>query len=83
MKVFWLFTHSLYLLEFGGQVHFTNLGITPYGDFFRSGPPKCLGDGKRRLSNDYQLWDQISKAPAHVTVADFHHISLMTTIKIL
>ncbi|XP_057532131.1 uncharacterized protein LOC130810179 [Amaranthus tricolor] len=58
--------------EFGGQVHYTNLGITPSGDFFRPGPPECPGDGKRRLSNDYQLWDQISKAPAQVTVADFH-----------
>ena len=58
--------------EFGGQVYYTNLGITPSGDFFRPGPPECPRDGNSRLSNDYLLWDQISKAPAQVTVADFH-----------
>ena len=40
--------------------------------FFRPGPPECLRDGKRRLSNDFQLWDQISKAPTQVAMADFH-----------
>ena len=62
----------LFLAVFGGQVHYTNLGITPSREFFRPGPPECPGDGKRRLSNDYQLWDQISKASTQVTVVDFH-----------
>ena len=48
------------------------MGITPSGEFFRPGPLECPGDGKKRLSNDYQLWDQISKAPAQVTMVDFH-----------
>ena len=58
--------------EFGVHVHYTNLGITPSREFFRTSVPECPRDGKRRLSNDYQLWDQISKAPAQVTKADFH-----------
>ena len=74
-----LLSRSLFILfpccfsaEFESQVYYTNLDITSSREFFRPGPLECPGDGKRTLSNDYQLWDQISKAPVQVVVADFH-----------
>lgn len=49
------FTFVVFSAEFAGQIHYTDIGITPSGAFVGPGHPECPGDGKRKLSHDYQL----------------------------